>query len=136
MELTLGYNGGRRKPIVGFWEEAQTAKHPKIRLFQMPKVYSVTPAEDTEGKWVECSPETVLGFSAVGYFYGKELYKNLHVPIGLIQSAWGGTPVEPWTPAENYTEKTLKIIDKLEKSFKADSAYYFQAVKYYKEGSN
>jgi hypothetical protein len=134
MELTLGFNGGRRKPIVGFWEEAQAANHPKIRLFQMPKVYSVTPAEDSEGKWVECSPETALDFSALGFFYGKALYNKLNVPVGLIQSAWGGTPVEPWTPAEKYTEKTLKLIDKLEKSYKADSTYYFQSAKNYNEG--
>ncbi len=134
MELTLGFNGGRRKPIVGFWEEAQTAKYPKIRMFQVPKISSETPAEDCEGKWVECSPETVLDFSAVGYFYGKALYNKLKVPVGLIQSAWGGTPVEPWTPEENYSEKTLELIAKFEQSYKADSAHYFQAVKDYKEG--
>jgi hypothetical protein len=134
MELTLGFDGGRRKPIVGFWEEAQAAKHPKIRLFQMPKVSAETPAEDCEGKWVECSTETVLGFSAVGYFYGKALYDKLNVPVGLIQSAWGGTPVEPWTPEESYTQKTLDLIDKYEKSYKADSTDYFQAVKDYRKG--
>jgi len=134
MELTLGFDESRRKPIVGFWEEAQNAKYPKIRMFQVPKVYAATPAEDCEGKWVECSPENVLGFSAVGYFYGKALHNKLNVPVGLIQSAWGGTPVEPWTPEEKYTEKTLNLIRKYEKNYKADSAAYFQGVKDYKKG--
>lgn len=135
MELPLGFDEERRKPVVGFWDEAQTADYPKIRMFQIPKVPSATPAEDCQGKWVECTPETVLGFSAIGYFYGKTLHNKLNVPVGLIQSAWGGTPVEPWTPEEKYTEKTLNLISRWEQSYKADSAAYFQAVKNYRQGT-
>ncbi|WP_430932153.1 sialate O-acetylesterase [Saccharicrinis sp. 156] len=133
MERALGFRAGQ-KPIVGFYEEAQKANYNKIRMFNVPKVPSQTPVEDIEGEWVECTTETALKFSAVGFFYGKELHENLNTPVGLIQSAWGGTPVEPWTPEEFYTEKTLDLINKFEKSAEADSAYYFQAVKYYKEG--
>lgn len=54
----------------------------------------------TTGKWVECNPQTVPGFTAVGYYFGRDLQKELKVPVGLIQSAWGGTPAEHWTSAD------------------------------------
>jgi sialate O-acetylesterase len=55
------------------------------------------PAVMMEGTWAVCSPETVGSFSAVGYFYGRELHKSLNVPVGLIHTSWGGTPAESWT---------------------------------------
>lgn len=133
MERQLGFRNGQ-KPIVGFWEEAQNANYPTIRMFKVPQVPSETPLDDSKGEWVECTTENALKFSAIGYFYGKELHEKLNTPIGLIQSAWGGTPVEPWTPEENYDSKELEKIEQLEKSFKTDSAYYSQAIKYYNEG--
>jgi len=78
-------------------QEMASAKFPKIRLFKVKKVVAGQPQEDTEGHWVETSPKTVGGFSAVGYFFGRELYKVLGTPIGMIESAWGGTPAESWT---------------------------------------
>ncbi len=54
------------------------------------------------GKWQECNPETVARFSAVGYFFGRDLQKALNVPVGLIQCAWGGTAAERWTRKETY----------------------------------
>ncbi len=57
-------------------QEIAAAKYPKIRLFTVEKAVAETPQEDCKGKWVECSPETVRGFSAVGYFFGRELHKN------------------------------------------------------------
>ena len=134
MERELGFHRGQ-KPIVNFWEESQKANYPQIRMFQVPKVPSDTPLFDCEGKWVECSPESVLEFSAVGYFYGKALYDKLNIPVGLIQSAWGGTPVEPWTPEDDYEKVTKEKIIKLEQSYQIDSSYYFHALKNYKEGT-
>jgi sialate O-acetylesterase len=61
---------------------------------------SQTPAEDLEqGEWKVCTPESISEFSAVGYFFGRNLFQNLNVPIGLIHSAWGGTVAESWTSA-------------------------------------
>jgi sialate O-acetylesterase len=76
--------------------------NPMIRLFFTPKTPNQTPQHDLgKGKepktWLECGPKTVPNFSAVGYFFGRDLQKNLNVPIGLIQSAWGGTAAELWT---------------------------------------
>ena len=107
MERQLGFQN-HQKPIVNFWEESQKAKYPSIRMFLVKKKKSNTPLEDCEGEWVECAPETVLNFSAVGYFYGKQLVDNLKIPVGLIQSAWGGTKVEPWTPIEGVEKSALE----------------------------
>ena len=80
--------------------EIAAANYPEIRLFKVAKVVSDKPLDDTTGQWQACSPKTVAGFSAVGYFFGRELHKRLGVPVGLIQSAWGGTPAEAWTSIE------------------------------------
>ena len=78
-------------------QEIAAAKYPKIRLFTVERRVAETPQDDCKGKWVECSPETVGDFSAVGYFFGRELHKELDVPVGLIHTSWGGTPAEAWT---------------------------------------
>ena len=81
-------------------EEIAAANYPKIRLFYVTRKVAETPQSDCEGSWVECSPETVPGFSAVAYYFGRHLHKELDVPIGLIHTSWGGTPAEAWTRRE------------------------------------
>ena len=81
-------------------EEIAGADYPKIRLFSVTRKVAETPQADCEGSWVECSPETVPGFSAVAYFFGRHLHKELDVPVGLIHTSWGGTPAEAWTRRE------------------------------------
>ena len=76
--------------------EIAAAKYPKIRLISVPQRGSQTPLEDFQGKWVECSPKTVGGFSAAGYFFGRDLYKALDIPIGLIHTSYGGSSCETW----------------------------------------
>ncbi len=76
------------------------AANPHIRLFHVPLVQSDTPQGDVKASWVQADPNTVGGFSAVGYFFGRDLQKALGVPVGLIQSDVGGTPGQFWTPAE------------------------------------
>ena len=84
-------------------EEIAGAKFPKIRLFHVPKKPASLPQDNVNAQWKECSPETVSGFSAVGYFFGRHLHKELEgVPIGLIGSSWGGTRIEPWTTLEGF----------------------------------
>ena len=78
-------------------QEIAGARYPMIRLFTVEKKVAEQPLEDTHGNWVECSPESVPGFSAVAYFFGRDLHKSLNVPIGLINTSWGGTPAEAWT---------------------------------------
>lgn len=78
-------------------DEIQAADFPDIRLFTVKKDIAFQPQQDCVGSWSECSPESVAGFSATAYFFGRELYKRLKVPIGLIHSSWGGTVAEAWT---------------------------------------
>lgn len=81
-------------------EEAPHATNAKIRFFAIPKATADTPQDRSEGAWKVCSPEEMIHFSAVGYFFGKELQQALGAPIGLIGSNWGGTPAEVWTPRD------------------------------------
>src|SRR3954447_1326499 len=76
--------------------ESRTAKFPKIRLISVPKVGTQEPQDDFQGEWKVCTPETVKDFSAVGYFFGRQLHQTLDVPIGLIDDAWGGSACEAW----------------------------------------
>jgi sialate O-acetylesterase len=78
-------------------QETAGANYPQIRLFTVEKKVADKPLDDCKGKWVACSPETVGYFSAAGYFFGRELYKELKQPIGLIHTSWGGTAAEAWT---------------------------------------
>jgi sialate O-acetylesterase len=81
-------------------DDAAKATNTKIRFFYIPKTTSEYPQEDVKAKWVVCTPDEMKNFSAAGYFFGKKLQEQLNVPVGLINSNWGGTPAETWTPAE------------------------------------
>jgi len=78
-------------------EAIASANFPQIRLYHVPKIQEKAPAKDINAKWKVCTPENVPAFSAVLYYFGKELHEELKVPVGLINSSWGGSPIEPWT---------------------------------------
>jgi sialate O-acetylesterase len=87
--------------------EIAAANHPHIRLFQIPKKLSAEPQTDIEADWNLCTSETIAkggwgGFSAAAYYFGRHLQRELDVPIGLIQAAWGGTRIEPWIPPAGF----------------------------------
>lgn len=90
MEWQLKNTHGAKKVIAA-------ANHPQIRLFHVPKTQTRTPATDVKAAWKVCQPNSVPAFSAVLYFFGKRLHEELKVPVGLINSSWGGSPIEPWT---------------------------------------
>ncbi len=89
-------------------DEAPNATNTKIRLFYVAKSTSAFPQENVDGKWVVCAPEEMIKFSAIGYFFGKNLTQKMNIPIGLINSNWGGTPAETWAP--EYVINNDKII--------------------------
>ena len=98
MQMPVAQWGG----VMNYEQETAEAQYPSIRLLQIERRIGYTPATDVEiigGSWKECSPVTVADFSAVAYFYARELWKNLNVPIGVIDCTWGGTPAESWTSA-------------------------------------
>ncbi|MFZ0825905.1 MAG: sialate O-acetylesterase [Verrucomicrobiia bacterium] len=96
MERQLGLRAGQ-KPITDWKKEVADAKYPEIRHFGVAQTRAFSPALTVEGSWTVCSPETVSNFTAVGYFFGRDLHLARHVPVGLIHSSWGGTPAEAWT---------------------------------------
>ena len=94
-------------------EEISAAKYPNIRIFHVKKVPAVTPQDEVvlDREWSECSPETIGNFSAVAYFFGRHIHKELNVPVGLINTSWGGTAIEPWTPIVGFESvESLKPI--------------------------
>lgn len=78
-------------------EEQQAATLPKLRMFTVTSGAAISPQEECKGQWVVCSPATVGNFSATAYFFGREIHRELQVPVGLINSSVGGTAIEAWT---------------------------------------
>jgi len=98
------------------------AKYPSIRMMIVDKRPAGVPQDDVPGRWHVCSPETVSNFSAVAYFFGLRIHKELGVPVGLIHSSWGGTRIEPWIPPCGFAAvPSLKPI--LDESERAPAAY-------------
>ncbi len=77
--------------------EIPSANYPKFRMFTVTQKTALYPQTELTGKWVECSPATVGNFSAVGYFFGRDIHKATGAPVGMVHSSWGGTPAESWT---------------------------------------
>jgi len=83
-------------------KEIAAAIHPRLRLFLVARAKAAQPATDVKATWKPCTPQNIAanswgGFSAAAYYFGRELQKELKVPVGLIEAAWGGTPAEFWT---------------------------------------
>lgn len=101
--------------------EIAAANHPQIRLYQVEHATSFKPVATPVGSWAVCSPATIGkggwgGFSATAYFFGRELQRDLKVPIGLVQTCWGGTIAEAWTSKQGLSkmkdfEAPLRTID-------------------------
>ena len=103
-------------------QETAAADHPRLRLLQVQQTATDEPQRDIRGgPWQVCTPQTVPGFSAVGYFFGRQLHRELGVPVGLINSSWGGTPAEAWTTAASMAshEATRPIIEAQERAVAA-----------------
>ncbi|MDE0571405.1 MAG: hypothetical protein OSB44_12030 [Verrucomicrobiales bacterium] len=104
-------------------EEVAAANQPLIRLFNVPgHTVSPLPKDEGAGQWQVCDPNSVNNFSAVGYFFGRRLHKDLKVPVGLIGSNWGGTRIEPWTTLAGFESvpELSKIAEQV-KSYKQDT---------------
>jgi sialate O-acetylesterase len=102
-------------------EAVAQANYPEIRLFTVAHKTSESALDDVEGHWVVTTPEDAANFSAVGYFFGREIYRSIKVPIGLINTSWGGTLAETWTSAEalKSSAELQPILDRYESSLKA-----------------
>jgi sialate O-acetylesterase len=98
-------------------QEQKAANLPEVRMFKEESAAATTAQPECKGKWVICAPETVGGFSATLFFFGREIHKSLGVPVGLINSSVGGTPIESWiAPEAQRASKALKpFFDVVEK---------------------
>ncbi|MBA4016292.1 MAG: sialate O-acetylesterase [Pirellula sp.] len=99
--------------------EIAAADHPQLRMFVHDALYSIyelaspprEPLVDRPGKWLVCSPTTAAQFSAIAYYFGRDIQRELSVPVGMINSAVGGTPIEAWTSLEAQTaQRELKPV--------------------------
>lgn len=116
--------GKKDQPILNSEEIIQNSSNPQLHLFNVERAFKPTPQEDLKGAWMEAKPETVANFSAVAYQFGKRLQKELGVPVGIIVSSWGGTPIRAWMSEEGLKEVPgmLKIKDKA--AFRQPSVLY------------
>lgn len=94
MEMSVGSLVKRYEPDVA------AATNKNIRFFHVPRTTSVFPQDDLRARWVVCNPNDMRNFSMVGYFFGQRINQETNFPVGLINSSWGGTPAEVWTPKE------------------------------------
>lgn len=119
MEMKL--KDKRHGLVDGADEAIAAATHPDIRLFVHDQPYAIyetpvpptEPAADRPGRWRVCSPETVADFSALGYFFAREVNAQIHAPVGIVCSAVGGTPIEAWTSldAQQHTPALKPMLD-------------------------
>lgn len=97
MEMAVGDSPRAWGGVMNSAQEIAAGNFPMIRHFGVKKAVAGQPQSDVQGQWLVASPQTVGEFTAVGYFFGRDLHKALGVPIGLIHTSWGGTPAESWT---------------------------------------
>src|SRR5688572_6233993 len=95
MEWAFAYGGVRDAEA-----ERAAANDPQVRLFDVPNVIAATPLGDCKAQWQAVTPESIHGFSCVGWFFARELRKVLGVPVGLIGVNWGGTVAQAWVHAQ------------------------------------
>lgn len=91
---------GPEMPLKDQVKEIAAASHPNIRLLLQSRNNSAIPLTDSNDVWSICTPDTAKTFSAIAYFFGRKIAEEEQVPIGLIDSTWGGTPAQAWISAE------------------------------------
>jgi sialate O-acetylesterase len=112
MEFTVGGPKGAVYGVENADEEVAAAQYPLIRHFKVERAVAALPADTAPGAWVVCSPETAGQFTAVGYFFARDLCQRLDVPVGIINSTWGGTAIESWlSDAALKSDPALAVVD-------------------------
>ena len=89
---------------LNYQEESKAADLPGIRMFTAARKTASEPQADVPGEWKVCSSQTVGTFSATAYFFGRRIHRELNVPVGLLHSSWGGTPIQAWTSWKTHEE--------------------------------
>ncbi|MCE5345159.1 MAG: sialate O-acetylesterase [Bacteroidales bacterium] len=111
--MEMPVKGYMSQPNLGSNEDIATSSNPAIRLFTVKKASNLQPQNDFIGTWKNCEPENVSVFSATAYYFGLMLNRALNVPVGLINTSWGGTRIEPWMSEEGFNKfDFVKLPDK------------------------
>ncbi len=117
-----------------FEQEQKASNLPEVRMFKEESASATAPQTDGKGKWVVCTPDSVGAFSATLFFFGREIHKTLNVPVGLINSSVGGTPIESWiAPETQQASAELKPFFNAVGTDKAGAATAAAAKKYEKD---
>jgi len=116
MEMPM--KGFKNQPVEGSNMDILKSTNPNLRLFTVKRNSTIQAQSDVTGKWQEASPETVGQFSATGYYFGRLLQETLHVPVGLVSSAWGGSCIEAWMTEDMLRAFPSVKIPKTEKDIK------------------
>ena len=109
--MAMQMKGNFGQPINGSNTAILKSKNSNLRLFTVKRNLSNEPIDIFEGDWKISNPESVKSYSATAYYFGKQLQETLGVPVGLICSAWGGTPTEAWTPNEIIKTQFKILVD-------------------------
>ncbi|MCS1408399.1 MAG: hypothetical protein M2R45_01574 [Verrucomicrobia subdivision 3 bacterium] len=122
--------------------EKLAAHYPQIRHITLPRIGTQEPQYDFEGQWELCSPKSIGDFSAVGYYFGRQLHQTLQVPIGLIDNAWGGSSAEAWVrrdllESDDRYQSLMKQWEETERTYNhaAATAQYQEALKKWGEAT-
>jgi sialate O-acetylesterase len=129
MEMPVkGYNS---QPVEGSAMDILKSANSKIRLFTVSRNHSLTPVDDVKGRWQEAMPISVRDFSATGYYFGRLLNEMLDIPVGLINSSWGGSRIEAWMNEEMLADFPGTVIPKETENVKQPNQkplYLYQAM--------
>ncbi len=111
---------------VNFRKELDAADLPLIRIFKVTRTFARTPKEDCAGSWEVCSPISIKKFSAVSYFFIKNLYEKLHIPVAIVNASWGGTNIDSWMrpiDLDGFATRTSRLKRMQNDTVKIDQTY-------------
>lgn len=112
--------------VYNYQEEVSNAKYPLIRAFNVSKEIGEKAKRDLEGTWTVCSPQNVSNYSAVAYFFARKLNQDLKIPIGIINSSWGGTEIESWIPSDTFQNLPISFKEKYKEIGKSDFTLFLK----------
>lgn len=127
-QSNMEWNG--KRGLKQIKDELPHCKNSQIRFFQVDKRVSATPQDNLPGSWEICDVASLDEFSAIGYFFGKTLQNELHCPMGLIGSNWGGTPVEFWMPGQSWKNDNLESLRLKEGGWASKASQGYNAMIY------
>ena len=129
MEMPL--SGLRKSKVLNANKYLENANNKYIRLFNTPRTASIFPNFDVDGQWVKSNTISAHDFSAIGYIFGTKLFENLNIPVGIIESSWGGTKIESWMPKAallNYENIKIPIALSKEQNKQKKPSFLYNAM--------